>query len=67
MIMEINGRKCKICKKIKQRIEDGTYPNGRDKRWKDEDNLLWSGNVCGKCNQSRAKVVMKKARSSEKN
>ena len=64
--MEINNRVCKLCKDSKQRIEDGKYPNGRDKRWKDQDNLLWNGNICGKCNQSRAKGIMKKVRSNVK-
>lgn len=64
--MEINVRLCKNCKVKKQRIEAGKYPNGRDKRWKDESGLLWNGSICGECNRTRAKGVMKKVRANEK-
>jgi hypothetical protein len=64
--MEINIRQCKICKGKKQRIYDGKYPNNRDKKWRDETGLLWVGNICGECNQDRAKGVMRKVRSNEK-
>lgn len=64
--MEVNLRVCKICAVKKQRIEDGKYPNGRDKKWRDDKGLLWVGNICGECNQNRAKLVMKKARSNVK-
>ena len=56
---------CKVCLKLKKRIQDGQY-NARDKRWKDEDNLLWSGKVCGSCNRERAKSIMRKKRSIKK-
>jgi hypothetical protein len=65
-MVEVNDRVCKVCNVKKQRIFDGKYPNSRDKKWRDETGLLWSGNVCGSCNRDRAKNVMKKARSNEK-
>jgi hypothetical protein len=60
--MEINKRLCKCCGQLRQRIEDGKYPNGKNKKWRDEDGKLWSGSVCGQCNNGRAKEVMRKAR-----
>lgn len=63
--MESNKRKCKICSQLKDRIYSGKYPNDRDKKWRDESGLLWMGNVCGKCNQIRAKRVMKKSRTED--
>ena len=63
---EVNNRVCKACKATKQRIADGKYPNGRDKKWRDETGLLWVGNFCGECNKTRAKLVMKKVRADAK-
>lgn len=63
---KINKRKCKVCGETKNRIFDGKF-NAKDKRWRDDDNLLWNGNTCGKCNQSRAKATMKKVRNAKKN
>lgn len=64
-MIESNIRKCKSCFENKQRIYDGKYPNNKDKRWRDEKGLLWMGNICGECNKSRAKGVMKKVRANE--
>lgn len=64
--MESNLRKCKICNETKNRIYEGKYPNGRDKKWRDDKGLLWVGNICGECNQQRSKGVMKKVRLNEK-
>jgi len=52
---------CKRCLKLKLRKQDGLF-NLKDKRWLDEDNLMWSGKVCGSCNRERAKDTMRKAR-----
>lgn len=60
--VESNQRKCKKCNEIKSRIEAGRFPNGKDKKWADENGKLWNGNVCGSCNVARAKEVMKVAR-----
>jgi hypothetical protein len=64
-IMESNKRVCKTCLQLKDRISAGKFPNGRDKKWVGQDGLLWNGASCGKCNQNRAKLVMKKVRSNE--
>ena len=63
--MESNKRMCKNCSVLKDRISAGKFPNGRDKKWLDEDGLLWNGAVCGKCNKERAKQIMKKVRAND--
>lgn len=60
--MEQNKRLCKECKQLKERILQGKFTNGRDKKWTDETGKLWNGNVCPPCNVSRAKVTMKRIR-----
>lgn len=47
--MEQNLRKCKICNEEKQRILSGKYPNGKDKKWININNKLWSGSTCPDC------------------
>lgn len=59
---ESNKRICKNCKAIKDRIQDGTYKNPKNKKWRDADGLLWSGSICGVCNQLRLKEHMKSKR-----
>jgi len=54
----MDSRICKICKEIKPRIPDGVFKNGKIKRFRDNDNLLWSGNICGLCNRDRLKIHM---------
>lgn len=63
--MEKNLRKCKVCGLLKVRITDGKFPNGKNKRYRDEQNQLWSGNVCGECNKARINEAMKKKRAGE--
>lgn len=65
--MEQDKRKCSRCKELRERIQDGRFPNGNNKRWRDEFGKMWSGNVCGECNQVRAKESMKKTRYAKKN
>jgi hypothetical protein len=61
----VDNRICKSCKVIKSRIPDGVFANGKNKRFRDDDNLLWSGSTCGICNQVRLKEHMKSKRSSK--
>lgn len=63
--MEQNLRKCKTCNLLKMRILDGKFPNGKNKRFRDQQNYLWSGNVCGVCNKERIKELMNKRRKGE--
>lgn len=65
--MEINKRHCKFCGVLKDRIEAGKFPNGKDKKWRDESGKLWSGKVCGECNNNRSKETMRKSRDDKKN
>lgn len=57
---ESNYRICKVCKHLKQRIQNGTFPNGRDKKWVDAEDQLWSGSTCGPCNSKRIRKLQKK-------
>lgn len=54
---EANKHICKVCKELKNRIEDGYYPNA-NKKYRGDDGLLWSGKICGICNQKRLKIAM---------
>lgn len=60
--MEANVRICKTCKQLKNRIQDGKFQNGKDKRWRDESGTLWSGNTCPPCNNERLKNKMRAKR-----
>ena len=57
--MESNVRICKKCNQLKNRIEAGKFPNGKDKKWADESGKLWNGSVCGGCTVIKAKETMK--------
>lgn len=61
ILKEENLRICKVCNKLKKRSFDGKY-NAKDKRWVDDEGLLWAGNICGSCNRDRAKETMRKKR-----
>lgn len=63
MSNESNKRTCKICLLLKQRIQDGKFANGRDKRWVDESGKQWVGSICPICNSIRARENMKRLRS----
>jgi hypothetical protein len=56
--VEQNLRICKMCNKLKTRRQDGKF-NEKDKKWRDDDNLLWMGSTCGLCNRERVRNAMK--------
>lgn len=60
--MEQNKTFCKICKQLKFRIEDGKFPDGKNKKWKDESGKQWNGKYCYSCNLIRVKTKMKEKR-----
>ncbi len=60
--MEFDSRKCKICGYLKLRVAAEAYPNGKDKKFVDENKRLWNGKVCPSCNGLRLKDVMQKKR-----
>lgn len=61
---ESNLRKCKSCKELKNRIQDGKFPNGRDKRWVNENGKQWNGSKCADCVIAKSRETMKKIRAS---
>lgn len=65
--MESNKKKCKICGEEKNRVCIGKYPNGRDKKWAQEDSKLWNGRVCGDCNVKESFKKMRRIRGQEVN
>lgn len=64
--MEQNLRLCKVCNTLKQRIEAGKF-DAKNKKWKDEDGLIWNGSTCGSCNKKRVRIAMRIKRDAEKN
>lgn len=62
--MEINKTLCKVCNKIKDRIEAGKF-NVKDKKWVDETGKTWNGRICGICNLERVKIRMRLKRKNE--
>lgn len=59
---EINKSKCSRCQDIKTRIQDGKYPDGRNKRWVDESGKCWIGRRCPECVIREMKGRMQKLR-----
>jgi hypothetical protein len=66
MAEEINKSKCSSCQEIKDRIQNGKYPDNRNKKWVDERGLLWVGRKCPDCVKSGMKTRMQKLRSGRK-
>jgi uncharacterized protein with PIN domain len=56
-----NRRKCKNCNSIVTRISNGKFDE-RQKKFTDENGVLWNGKICPKCNQIRLKQHMKGVR-----
>ena len=64
-MIEQNLSTCRVCQESKQRIEDGKYGESRNKRWRDEEGLLWCGRVCPDCHKKEMKSRMIKSRAKE--
>jgi len=62
---EINLSKCSVCQEIKTRIQNGKYPDGRNKKWVNEKGELWVGRKCSDCVKSAMKDRMRKFRSKD--
>lgn len=63
---EENISKCKGCGKLEVRKQEGFFPDGKNKRYIDGDNLLWNGRTCGKCVQLKSRTYIKEKRQKEK-
>lgn len=61
MTEERNLRKCKVCEKLQNRIQNGTY-DGYHKRWVDDSGAPWNGKVCPTCQRVQARSMMQKLR-----
>lgn len=62
---ESNLSKCSCCQEIKPRIQNGKYPDGRNKKWIDDKGELWVGRKCPECVKSSMKARMRKFRSKD--
>ena len=63
---ESNLSKCSKCQEIKLRKQNGFYPDGRNKRWENEDGECWIGRKCPSCVISHMKGRMARLRASRK-
>lgn len=59
---ESNLSKCSNCGEIKERIQAGKYPDGRNKKWVNKDGELWVGRRCADCVKNNMKERMRKTR-----
>lgn len=63
---EITLSKCSNCGEIKHRIQNGLYPDGRNRIWVNEEGKKWVGRKCPECVVSKMKVRMQEFRSKDK-
>lgn len=63
---EVNLSKCSKCQEIKSRIQDGKYPDNRNKKWVDESGGCWIGRKCPSCVKTHMQQRMAKLRSERK-
>lgn len=45
---------CKLCGETKKRYIAGKYPNGKDKKYVDENGKEFSGHRCPQCHKEKA-------------
>lgn len=63
---ESNLSKCSAeCQEIKPRIQNGKYPDGRNKKWVNEKGELWIGRKCPDCVKSSMKARMRAFRAKD--
>lgn len=63
--MEENWRKCKVCDIVKKRILVGKFDE-KNKRYHDETEKTWCGNVCPSCHNVRMILNMRLLREKRK-
>lgn len=52
--MEVEVKICKVCKFKTPHIVKGMFPAGRDYRYVDAFDRLWSGKTCPTCHAAKA-------------
>lgn len=62
MSHEVQTRTCRDCKENKTRIQFGSFPKGKNKRWIDENGKQWSGTRCPDCQRKKALENMQRLR-----
>ena len=63
---EKNLSKCTSCQEIKDRIQDGYYPDCKNKKWVNEAGDLWVGRRCPDCVKKNMQGRMKESRAKKK-
>ena len=61
-MIEQNIKECKKCLVMKNRILAGKYPNGKDKKWVDENGNEWNGKTCPTCHKAKQREYQKRIR-----
>lgn len=56
---------CKICGELKIRQHSGYFPGSKNKKYVDENGLLWNGKTCPQCVVVKARLTMRKNRFKE--
>lgn len=62
----IETKQCKVCNEYKPRVLDGKF-NGKDKRWRSPDGLLWNGLTCPDCHKEKVAKHLTEKREKSKN
>lgn len=63
---EKNLSKCSSCQEIKTRICVGKFPDGRNKKYADEEGKPWVGRKCPSCVKNGMKARMREFRAKDK-
>lgn len=66
MLEESNISKCRRCFKLKIRKFVGYFPDGKNKKYVDEEGKQYRGRVCPSCVRKEVKEKIRKKRSESK-
>ena len=59
---EIDVSQCRKCGKLEIRRQDGYFPDGKNKRFVNNEGRQWSGRSCPGCVRSRVRNQIKQKR-----
>ena len=58
--------KCRNCEGLDLRVQDGFFPDGKNKKYVNGEKLMWNGRRCPKCVKLKAKDHIKQKRKNAK-
>jgi hypothetical protein len=64
---EVDVCQCRKCGKLEVRRQDGYFPDGRNKRFINDEGKQWSGRACPGCVLLRVRTQVKERRQKAKN